>query len=67
MANKIRVVSDGTPAGTRVFACNRENGVDVELSDILKIEFGEIAHQVMPTVRLTFFKPEIDILAELEE
>lgn len=65
--NKIRITSDGTPFGTKVFACNRDNGVDVELNNIIEIEFSPISiKRLIPSVKITFAMPEIDVLADLE-
>lgn len=66
--NKIRIVSDGTPTGTRVFACNRENGIDVELHSVTGIEFLPIScEDPIPRVNITFAMPEIDVMADLDK
>lgn len=67
MANKIRVVSDGTAMGTRIFACNRENGADIELTGVDGIEFYPLKPGGVLGVRLSFIQAEIDVLADLKE
>ena len=65
--NKIRIVSDGTAASTKVFAVNRDNGMDIQLDSISSIEILPIEPNCVNRVRLTFVNVEYDILADLED
>jgi hypothetical protein len=66
--NKIRIISDGTPFGTKVIACKRQNGIDIELHSVTGIEFSPIScEDPIPSVKITFAMPEIDVMADLDE
>jgi hypothetical protein len=69
MANKIRITSDGTAAGTKVFACGigadgSRLGADVELTGIARIELLPIEPRAMLEVKITFINVEVDVLAD---
>lgn len=59
MGNKLRIISDGTASGTRVYAG------DVEIDEITKIEFLPIEPMGIVEVKLTFKVVELDVVAEL--
>ncbi len=60
--SKVRIVSDGTASGTKVFT--RQGLLDVVLDGVVKIEFMPIESARLPQVRITFEAPDIDVLAE---
>lgn len=64
MANKIRITSDGTSQGTKVFACNRENGVYMPLSNVVKIEFLPLEPDEVLRATITFDLVEIDVMID---
>lgn len=59
MADKIRIVSDGTAQGTKVFSG------DKELSGITQIAFLPIVPGGELKVNITFMAPEIDVVGEI--
>ncbi|MCX7177700.1 MAG: hypothetical protein NTX56_02695 [Proteobacteria bacterium] len=67
MSNKIRILSDGKSNGTKVFACDRENGVDVQINNITKIEILPIQSGGLLKVRIDFVDVELDLMADLVE
>lgn len=66
MNNKVRIISDGTAVGTKVFVCD-ENGIDIEIDNIVMIEFMPLAPQGLLTVRLSLLAPQIDVIAGLSK
>lgn len=62
MKNKIRIVSDGTAQGTKVFACGI-NG-EVEIGNITRIELLPIEPGGVLQARLTISRVEVDVLAD---
>ncbi len=67
MSNKIRILSNGTAAGTKVFACNRENGIDVQIDGVTKIEILPVQPGDLVKVRLELLNVELDLMADLVE
>ncbi len=61
MANKIKIVSDGTPGGTEVYAGN------TKITGISKITIPPIVPQKLLEVSITFLQPELDLIAELAD
>lgn len=61
--SKIRVVSDGTRRGTKVFI--RQGLVDVPLDGVTKIEFMPMEPGKLLEARITFQSPDIDVLADV--
>ena len=60
MNSKVRIVSDGTPAGTKVFAG------DAEVANISKIEWKLDANDGFAKAIVTIDLVEIDVVVEVE-
>lgn len=59
--SKLKIVSDGTARGTRVFSQN------AEITGIARIEILPIEPDELVTAVLTFSNVEIDLVLELKE
>lgn len=62
---QIRIVSDGTSHGTKVFV--RQGLVDVPIDGVMKIELLPIGPRMRLRARVTFDAPVLDVLADLEK
>jgi hypothetical protein len=62
--NIIRVVSDGTSFGTRVYLHDSETGADVLMDGVIKIELFPIERNRNPSARITFAGAALDVIAE---
>lgn len=58
MENKIRIVSDGTAKGTKIYAG------DVEIGDVTRIELLPIESDGVVQARIAFARVELDVIAE---
>ena len=65
MPKNIRIVSDGTPQGTKVFD---ENGVQMDIRRLTKIEWeAQAGHICKAVLTYTYIDVDVDLVAAVAE